>query len=162
MSVKQSHSRAALVGQFLRWEGEHIYYTTVLLPVVWNTKCVRQPMQKWPTLLFLSKSCHVLCSGRPSAYTALGNYVLMLPSSAWLELGLPLRLFLRAQQVQLCYGISAAHGSSCHFTLCQTCQHDFFASSEAHRLFAIGNRESHVMQDTTVPCFCSVPHSQYK
>lgn len=159
VSVKQNHSRAALVGQLLRWKGEHIYYTTVLPPVLWNTECVRQSMQQWPTLLFLSKSCHFLCSGRPSACTALGNYVLILPCSAWVELLLPLQFFWQVQQVQLCYRTSTVQGSSCPCALCQTQQHHSFAHSEPHRLLATGNTGSHIMEDTTVPCFCSVPHS---
>lgn len=128
ISVKQSCSRAAHVGQFLRWKGEHIYYTTVLLPVLWNTECGRQSVQKWPSLLFLSESCHFLCSGRPSAYKALGNYVLMLPSSAWMELILPLWFSLWVQQVHLCYRMCAVHGSSYHCALCQTKQHHSFCT----------------------------------
>lgn len=158
VSVKQNHSRAALVGQLLRWKGEHIYYTTVLPPVLWNSERVRWSMQKWPILLLLSKSCHFLRSGRSSANTALGNYVLILPRSAWLELLLPSWFSLWVQQAQLCYGMSSVHGSSCPCAPCQTQQHSF-AHSEAHRLSATGTTESHGMEDTTVPCLCSVPHS---
>lgn len=66
-----------------------------------------------------------------------------------------LTVSLWVQQVQFCYRMSSVRGNSCPCALCQTQQHSF-AHSEAHRLLATGTTESHVMEDTTVPCFCSV------
>jgi len=54
--------------------------------------------------------------------------------------------FFMGQQVQLCYGFSAVHGSCWHFALCQTCQHHSLALSKAYRLLETGNTESNVME----------------
>lgn len=164
VSVKQNHSRAALVGQ-LEGERGNSFFIQLYSHLCSETQNVSgSQCKKWPTLLFLSKSCHFLCSSRPSANTALRNYALIRPCSAWLELLLPSWFSLWVQQAQLCYGMSSVHGSSCPCAPSQTQQHSS-AHSEAPRLSATGSTESHVMEDTTVPCLRSVPqlfHLQYK
>lgn len=113
---------------------------------------------QWPLWQPL-KAAIFLCGGRPRAYTALGNYGTVLPSSAWFKLVLPLWVSSWASKPSDVIGSVLSIGSAVTL-LCRTCQHHSSARSKTHGILVTGNMNSSTKEEiTTAPCFCSVPHS---